>query len=174
LQRQLQTARRLGTEHRSDITWIHGNAEQVPRPDDLFDFAMSEYGAAIWCNPFLWVPEAHRLLCAGGVLAFLGNHPLALARSPIDGSPTSDTLVRDWFFTASTGGRRSALRAASSSPCPQAAGSACLTAGFRRLDYQELQARMLVQANRSAPGWLGSLLPFRARLESPQTRLKYG
>src|SRR5262245_43548731 len=26
--RQLETARRLGNEHRLDITWIHGNAEQ--------------------------------------------------------------------------------------------------------------------------------------------------
>jgi hypothetical protein len=59
--------------------------------------AISEYGAAIWCDPFVWIPEAHRLLRAGGVLAFLGNHPLALVCTPLDGSPTSETLVRDWF-----------------------------------------------------------------------------
>jgi len=50
-QRQLETARRLGAEHRLDISWIHGNAEQVPRPDGSYDFAVSEYGAAIWCDP---------------------------------------------------------------------------------------------------------------------------
>jgi len=81
-QQQLETARRLDAEHRLDITWIHGNAEQVPQPDGSYDFAVSEYGAAIWCDPFVWVPEAHRLLRTGGVLAFLGNHPLSLACTP--------------------------------------------------------------------------------------------
>ena len=52
-QHQLETARRLGTEHRRDITWIHGNAEQVPRANSSFDFAVSEFGAAIWCDPFV-------------------------------------------------------------------------------------------------------------------------
>jgi 2-polyprenyl-3-methyl-5-hydroxy-6-metoxy-1,4-benzoquinol methylase len=41
-QRQLETARRLAAEHRLDIAWIHGNAEQVPRPDGSYDFAISE------------------------------------------------------------------------------------------------------------------------------------
>jgi len=142
-QRQLETARRLGTAHRLDITWIHGNAERVPRPDGSFDFAVSEYGAAIWCDPFVWVPEAHRLLRAGGVLALLGNHPLALACAPLDGSATSETLVRDWFslhridwrqvetdpsgieFTLPTGGWFRLFD----------------RVGFDVIDYQELQAR---------------------------------
>ena len=96
-QRQPETARRLGAEHRLDITWIHGDAEQVPRPDGSYDFAVSENGAAIWCDPFVWIPEAHRLLRAGGGLGLLGNHPLAVACTPLDGPPTSETLVRDWF-----------------------------------------------------------------------------
>lgn len=128
-QRQLETARRLAIEHRLDITWLNGNAEQVPRPDDSYDFAVSEYGAAIWCDPFIWIPEAHRLLRPGGMLAFFGIHPLALACTPLDGSPTSGTWCEiGSAFTASTGGRWRAIRAASSSLCPRAAGSACLTA----------------------------------------------
>ncbi len=28
---------------------VHGNPETVAQPDGSFDFAISEYGAAIWC-----------------------------------------------------------------------------------------------------------------------------
>lgn len=96
-EQQLATARRLADEHGLDITWLHGDAENVPRPDASFDYAVSEYGAAIWCDPHVWIREAHRLLRPGGTLAFLGTHPLALACSPLDGSATAHTLVRPWF-----------------------------------------------------------------------------
>ena len=140
--RQLETARRLATEHRLDITWIHGNAEQVPRPDCSYDFAISEYGAAIWCDPFVWIPEAHRLLRARGVLAFLGNHPLALACTPLDGAPTSETLVRDWFSLRRIDWRQVEFD-------PSGIEFALHTGawfrlldrvGFDVIDYQELQA----------------------------------
>ena len=55
-ERQLATARRLAAEHGVDLTLIHGNAETVPYPDGSFDFAISEYGAAIWCDPYVWIP----------------------------------------------------------------------------------------------------------------------
>ena len=49
---QLATARRLSDLHGlDDIEWVHGNAEMVAQPDGSFDFAISEYGAAIWCEP---------------------------------------------------------------------------------------------------------------------------
>jgi len=53
----------------------------VPKPDGWFDFAITEYGAAIWADPYRWVPEAHRLLKAGGELVMLGHHPLTLCVS---------------------------------------------------------------------------------------------
>jgi len=97
-ERQLATARRLAAEHNVELTLIHGNAETVPYPDRSFDFAISEYGAAIWCDPFVWIPEAHRLLRAGGTLVFLGTSTLASLCSPIDGSlPITDRLERDYF-----------------------------------------------------------------------------
>lgn len=80
-QKQLETARRLATEHGIDLELIHGNAESVPFPDGTFDFAASEYGAAIWADPYKWVPEAHRILRSGGELSFLGHHPLLLVSS---------------------------------------------------------------------------------------------
>ncbi len=60
---QLATARRLSDLHGlDDIEWVHGNAETVAKPDGSFDFAISEYGAAIWCEPVSWITEAHRHL----------------------------------------------------------------------------------------------------------------
>ncbi|MGH1578105.1 class I SAM-dependent methyltransferase [Planktotalea sp.] len=93
---QLSTARRLAKEHETDITFIEGNAEETGLPDASFDFAISEYGAAIWCPPDLWLREAWRLLRPGGQLVFLGNHPLSLICSPLDGAPANLTLHRPY------------------------------------------------------------------------------
>lgn len=96
--RQLATARRLATEHGIELALVHGDAEAVDYPDASFDFAVSEYGAAIWCDPHRWVPEAHRLLRRGGRLAVLGHTPLVMACSPVDGSlPVRSQLQRPYF-----------------------------------------------------------------------------
>ncbi len=96
-ERQLETARRLSGEHGVGLTLLHGNAETVPVPASSFDFAISEYGAAIWCDPYVWIPEAHRLLRPGGRLVFLGSSPLASICAPADGSRVIDRLCRDYF-----------------------------------------------------------------------------
>lgn len=96
-EQQLVTARRLAAEHGVELTLLHGDAEAVPYDDGSFDFAISEFGAAIWCDPHAWIPEAHRLLRPGGRLTFLGTAPLALVCTPLDGSPVGDRLVRDYF-----------------------------------------------------------------------------
>jgi SAM-dependent methyltransferase len=94
---QLATARRLQAEHGLDaISFVEASAEAVPEPDASFDFAVSEYGAAIWCDPHVWIPEAARLLRPGGELRFLGNHPLSMACMPVDGSPAEAVLHRPW------------------------------------------------------------------------------
>lgn len=69
---QLATARRLADLHMTSIEFVEAIAESVPYPDASFDFAISEYGAAIWADPYAWIPEAHRLLRGGGILSFLG------------------------------------------------------------------------------------------------------
>jgi SAM-dependent methyltransferase len=95
---QLATARRLVAASGLDVSLVHGDAEAVPCPDGAFDFAISEYGAAIWCDPLVWVPEAHRLLRPGGALVMLGTSPLASVCAPLDGStPITERLVRDYF-----------------------------------------------------------------------------
>jgi SAM-dependent methyltransferase len=97
-ERQLATARRLAKAHGIDLELVHGDAEATPFPDGAFDFAISEYGAAIWCDPYRWIPEAWRLLKPGGRLAFLANHPLVTVCSPWDGAtPIEERLVRPYF-----------------------------------------------------------------------------
>ncbi len=96
-EKQLETAARLAQEHGKAIELIHGNAETTGLPDQSFDFAISEYGAAIWCDPYSWIPEAHRLLGPGGSLVFLGTHPLAQICAPLNGDVCGRELVRDYF-----------------------------------------------------------------------------
>jgi SAM-dependent methyltransferase len=55
---------------------VLGNAEQVPFGDGTFDFAISDYGASLWCDPYRWIPEAARVLRPGGRLAFTRRSPL--------------------------------------------------------------------------------------------------
>lgn len=96
--KQLATAKRLAEEHGVDLELIHGNAETVDKPDASYDFAISEYGASIWADPYVWIPEAHRLLKPGGSLHFLGNHILLSICWPPDGSfPVSRTLQTPYF-----------------------------------------------------------------------------
>ncbi|MEM9427750.1 MAG: class I SAM-dependent methyltransferase [Pseudomonadota bacterium] len=93
---QLATARRLAAQHGAEIAFVEGNAEATGLPAASFDFAVSEYGAAIWCDPAVWLREAHRLLKPGGRLAFLGNHPLAIVTTPMNGAPTDRALHRSY------------------------------------------------------------------------------
>lgn len=97
-ERQLATARRLADEHGIDLELIHGNAELVPYADESFDFAVSEYGVAIWADPHKWIPEAHRVLKSGSRLVFLGNHPLTvLVQDFRSDEPLTKTLMQPYF-----------------------------------------------------------------------------
>ncbi len=97
--RQLETARRLQVEHGLEFPLHLGNAEATPFPDASFDVAISEYGAAIWCDPYAWIPEAARLLRPGGELIFLGNSVLQMltVRDLLVDGPSTDQLRRDQF-----------------------------------------------------------------------------
>ena len=95
---QLATARRLPRQHDLNFPLIHGNAESLDYPDASFDFAISEYGACLWADPRLWVPEAARLLRPGGQLAFLTNaFLLTLCEPDENGVAATDRLLRPAF-----------------------------------------------------------------------------
>lgn len=92
---QLATARRLQAEHGLEFPLLHGNAERVPYPDASFDLAVSEYGAAIWCDPYVWIPEAARLLRPGGRLVFLCNSIVSMLCAPDDETePPTERMLR--------------------------------------------------------------------------------
>src|SRR4051812_35716621 len=93
-EQQLATARRLQEEHGLSFPLVHGNAEAVPYPDASFDLAISEYGASIWADPLLWVPEAGRLLRPGGRLIFLINATLLMLCMPDAERPATNELLR--------------------------------------------------------------------------------
>ena len=103
---QLATAASLRREHGVDVRLVHGNAEQTPFRDQRFDFAISEYGAAIWCDPHVWLPEARRLLRPGGKLVIFGNHPLAMLCIPPDGGEVTPRLERTYFGLGRTDWRQ--------------------------------------------------------------------
>jgi SAM-dependent methyltransferase len=94
---QLATARAMQAEHGLEFPLIEGDAEAVPLPDASFDFALSEYGASLWCEPERWIPEAARLLRPGGRLVFLTNSPLLILCSAPDTPAAVDQLVRPQF-----------------------------------------------------------------------------
>lgn len=95
---QLRTARRMQQEHGMEFPLIHGNAETVPYPDESFDFAVSEYGACLWADPYAWIPEAARLLRSGGRLSFLTNSWLLMLCMPdVDGVAATNEMVRPAF-----------------------------------------------------------------------------
>ena len=95
---QLAGARAFQQEFGIDFPLLHGNAEEVPYPDESFDIAISEYGASIWCDPYLWIPEAARLLRPGGELVFLVNSVLSILCGHDDGDvPAGEELLRPLF-----------------------------------------------------------------------------
>jgi SAM-dependent methyltransferase len=95
---QLETARRLQAEFGVEFPLHQGNAEQTPFPDESFDLAISEYGASIWCDPYLWIPEAARILRPGGQLVFLVNGAILMLCAPdAEDEPATDRLLRDYF-----------------------------------------------------------------------------
>ena len=97
---QLETARRLQAEFGLDFPLHLGNAERTPFPDASFDFAISEYGASIWCDPYAWIPEAARILRPGGRLTFLVNGTLVMLCTPegaAEETPVTDRLERPYF-----------------------------------------------------------------------------
>jgi SAM-dependent methyltransferase len=95
---QLAHARRFQQEFGLQFPLIHAAAEAVPFRDESFDLAISEYGASIWSDPYLWIPEAARLLRSGGELIFLVNSALLMLCIPDEeDQPAEERLLRPYF-----------------------------------------------------------------------------
>jgi SAM-dependent methyltransferase len=96
---QLATAVTLQREFGIRFPVVQGDAEVLPFPDASFDVVISEYGAAIWCDPHRWIPEASRVLRSGGELVFLGNGTILMLCVPEleADDPADERLKRDYF-----------------------------------------------------------------------------
>jgi len=95
---QLANARRFQREFALSFPLVQAVAEAVPLPSNSFDLAISEYGASIWSDPYLWIPEAARLLRPGGELIFLVNGTILMLCVPdTEGEPAGERLLRPYF-----------------------------------------------------------------------------
>lgn len=96
---QLAIARLMQDEAGLRFPLVRAAGEQVPLGNGMFDLVVSEYGAAIWADPYQWIPEAARLLRPGGELVFLGNSTLMMLCAPDDDDDAVATgrLVRPQF-----------------------------------------------------------------------------
>lgn len=95
---QLQTAATLQQEFELDFPIVAAAAEAIPFADRSFDLIISEYGASIWSDPYLWIPEAARVLRPGGALIFLVNGTLLmLCAEDDDAVAARPTMLRDYF-----------------------------------------------------------------------------
>lgn len=91
---QLATARRCQEETGIVFPLVEADAIATGLPDASYDLVVSEYGASIWCDPYLWIPEAHRLLRPGGRLAFLVGSTLSILCAPDTDDAVVETLQR--------------------------------------------------------------------------------
>ena len=95
---QLGIARQFQAEFRLSFPLVRAAGEHVPLADGRFDLVISEYGAAIWADPYAWIPEASRLLRPGGELVFLRNSMLLMLCVPDeDEMPATAQLRRSHF-----------------------------------------------------------------------------
>ena len=91
---QLATARRCQRLHDVHFPLIEADASCVPLRDASFDLVVSEYGAAPWCDPAMWLSEAARLLRPRGRLVFLTHSVTVALCVPDAGGVAGDRLLR--------------------------------------------------------------------------------
>lgn len=96
---QLATARRMMAIHDLYFPVVEAFGERLPFADAQFDFAISEYGAALWADPYRWIPEAWRVLKPGGRLVLFTNSPFTVLCSPDTEAegPVTTTLQRPYL-----------------------------------------------------------------------------
>src|SRR3954451_16034336 len=91
---QLVTARRMQTQVGPVFPLVQADGEQVPLAGGRSVLVVSEHGAAVWCDPELWLPEAARLLRPGGRLVFMTNSHLSALCVPSEEGVAGERLLR--------------------------------------------------------------------------------
>jgi SAM-dependent methyltransferase len=95
--RQLEHARALMAQAGVDFPLVHASAEATPFDDASFDIVFCDHGAMTFADPHLTVPEAARLLRAGGLLAFLTHTPILDSAWAAGAEHPSERLARDYW-----------------------------------------------------------------------------
>ena len=93
--RQLEHARAAAAAAGIDVVLVHANAEVVPLSDAAFDVVFCDHGALTFADPHLVVPEAARVLRAGGLLAFSHSTPWSMLFW--SGDQLMPSMQRDYF-----------------------------------------------------------------------------
>ena len=91
---QLLTARRMQAQVGPAFPLVQGDGDRVPLAGGRYDLVVSEHGAAVWCDPERWLPEAARLLRPGGRLVFMTNSQLSSLCVPDDEGVAGERLLR--------------------------------------------------------------------------------
>ena len=96
---QLATAGALQRDFGLRFALVQADGEALPLRDESFDFAVSEFGVGLWCDPYRWVPEVARILRPGGRLLFVIVSAFAYVCFPLedDSLPPDTRLHRDYF-----------------------------------------------------------------------------
>jgi SAM-dependent methyltransferase len=91
---QLATARRCQRQHGVFFPLVEADCGRVPLRSGSFDLVVSEYGAAPWCDPTVWLAEAARLLRSAGRLVFMTHSVTVALCVPEQGGVAGDRLLR--------------------------------------------------------------------------------
>ena len=97
---QLAVAQYLSLKHHTSVQIIQAFAEDMPLADNSIDFAISEYGAALWADPYAWIPEVARVLKSGAPLTLYINHILSYLTDNALDPPEAEwttSLQRSYF-----------------------------------------------------------------------------
>lgn len=94
--RQLAHARWNVARAGVTVRLVQGSAERLPFLDHTFDLALSDHGAMGWGHPDWTLPEAARVLRAGGTLIFCDTAPLFNMCWDDDLGAPQDRLVNDY------------------------------------------------------------------------------
>jgi SAM-dependent methyltransferase len=90
---QLAAARRRS----ATLPLVHANGEVLPFASGSFDLVFCDHGAMSWGDPYLTVPEAARVVRAGGRLVFNASSPVLIMCYDEDANGVGTTLRRDYF-----------------------------------------------------------------------------
>lgn len=93
---QLLSARALQRQTGPGFPLVQADAERLPLADQCCDLVVSEHGAAAWCDPTRWLPEAARVLRPGGRLVFMTNSHLSALCVPADEGFADERLQRGY------------------------------------------------------------------------------